>query len=256
MKGMKKGLLAGVVLCCMPMLTACSFRETLGILWNSEDKIVGEDSANADNEKLEAANIDENVEIPVITNEMGEPATYGLNGEAEPLVADASVNDGGTLSYQWYRNNVDSNGGGTQIEGAVGNSFVPPTAEPGTTYYYVVVTNTVGDGIQLAASATKCITVTEEPAVTEEVPAEEPAGAEGTWKESEQGWWFEYTDGTYPANKWEQIEGEWYVFDENGYMRKGWYQEGDKWYYLNENGTMAHDTEVEGYYLGSDGVMQ
>lgn len=36
----------------------------------------------------------------------------------------------------------------------------------------------------------------------------------------------------------------------------GWYQEGDKWYYFQENGAMAHDTDVDGYHLGSDGVMQ
>lgn len=255
----KKALLAGMVLCCMPMMTACSFKETLGILWNGDEKT--EDGNNtSSNTDLDAANIDENVEKPTITNELGEPVTYGLNGQAEALVVEAMVNDGGTLSYQWYRNNVDSNGGGTAIEGAIENSFVPPTSEPGITYYYVVVTNTVGGGIQLTASPTKCVTVTEEPAVEEpaaEAPEEEAAQeVQGTWKQSEAGWWYEYADGTYPSNKWEQINGEWYAFDENGYMRKGWYQEGEKWYYLNDNGTMAHDTDVDGYHLGSDGVMQ
>ena len=57
-------------------------------------------------------------------------------------------------------------------------------------------------------------------------------------------------------NKWEEIDGKWYVFDENGYIRTGWYQEGDKWYYLNEDGSMAVDTDVDGYHLGPDGVMQ
>ena len=39
-------------------------------------------------------------------------------------------------------------------------------------------------------------------------------------------------------------------------MRTGWFQDGDKWYYLNDDGTMARDTDVDGYHLGSDGVMQ
>lgn len=264
MKWIKKGMLVVMVLLCMSMLSACSFKETLGILWNGENK---EDTGKKEEtqqseDQLQAADIDENVEKPVIANELGEPVTYGLNAEAEPMTVEASVSDGGTLSYQWYRNNVDSNGGGTEIEGAVENSFTPGTSEPGTTYYYVVVTNTVGTGIQLTTSLTKCVTVTEEeilaPEETEEAPeaVEEPQQAAGTWKESENGWWYEYADGTYPTAKWEQIDGEWYAFDENGYIRKGWYQEGDKWYYLNENGTMARDTDVDGYHLGSDGVMQ
>ena len=29
MRKIKKGLLAGMVLCCMPVLSACSFKETL-----------------------------------------------------------------------------------------------------------------------------------------------------------------------------------------------------------------------------------
>lgn len=255
----KKALLAGMVLCCMPVMSACSFKETLGILWNGDEKTEDGSSASSSVD-LDAANVDESVEKPTITNELGEPVTYGLNGQAEALTVEAVVNDGGTLSYQWYRNNVDSNGGGTAIDAAVESSFVPPTSEPGITYYYVVVTNTVGEGIQLIASPTKCVTVTEEPAVEEQAAdtsAEETAQeVQGTWKQSENGWWFEYTDGTYPSGKWERINGEWYAFDENGYMRKGWYQEGDKWYYLKDDGTMAHDMDVDGYHLGSDGVMQ
>ena len=46
------------------------------------------------------------------------------------------------------------------------------------------------------------------------------------------------------------------MFDENGFMRTGWYLDGDKYYYFDENGVMLHDTDVEGYHLGSDGVMQ
>lgn len=257
MKGIKKGLLAGMILCCMPMLTACSFRETLKILWNSEEKPSGEETAKLSNTKMKAANIDTNVEVPTIGEGLGDPATYGLNGEAEPIVVEASVDDGGTLSYQWYRNNVDSNGGGTIIEGAVENSYIPPTSEAGTSYYYVVVTNTIGEGIQMQTSATKCITVTEEPAeVIAPEEGSESADAEGTWIRNENGGQFMYADGTLATAKWEQIEGESYVFDENGYVRTGWYQEGPNWYYLNELGALVRDADVDGYHLGPDGVRQ
>ena len=252
MRHNKKAILAGIVLCCMPLVSACSFKDTLEILWNGEDKTEKTDTVNAQ-ATLEAANIDENVEKPTITSEMGEPVTYSLNGEAEAIVIEAEVKDGGTLSYQWYKNNVDSNGGGTKIEGAVESSFVPPTSDLGTTYYYVVVTNKVEDGVQMTARQTKCVTVTEEEAGSETATEE----SQGTWKQTESGsWMYIYPDGTNAVSKWEYIQGEWYMFDENGYMRTGWYLDGDKYYYFDENGVMLHDTDVEGYHLGSDGVMQ
>jgi len=55
---------------------------------------------------------------------------------------EASVSDGGTLSYQWYVNEEDSNHGGTKIDGATGDSYTVPTEQPGTFYYYVEITNT------------------------------------------------------------------------------------------------------------------
>lgn len=63
---------------------------------------------------------------------------------------------------------MDSNGGGTAIDGATEATYTPPTTESGTIYYYVVVTNTVGDGVQLTASGTKCVTITEQEAAPEE----------------------------------------------------------------------------------------
>lgn len=59
----------------------------------------------------------------------------------EPLKANASVNDGGTLSYQWYINNVNSNENGQPINNATGDTYVPDLDVPGTYYYYVIVTN-------------------------------------------------------------------------------------------------------------------
>jgi uncharacterized repeat protein (TIGR02543 family) len=68
--------------------------------------------------------------------------TYSLNAHASPLTVQASVSDGGTLSYRWYRNTANSNSGGTLISGAGSASYTPPTNAAGTVYYYVVVTNT------------------------------------------------------------------------------------------------------------------
>ena len=63
-------------------------------------------------------------------------------GENAELSVEAVVNDGGTLSYQWYSNTAKSNTGGTPIGGAVSAKYEPLTDVAGTMYYYVIVTNT------------------------------------------------------------------------------------------------------------------
>ena len=161
---LKRGLLAGIALCCMPLMTACSAKDTIGILVGNNSEDTKKEETTVD---LNAANIDDSVEKPQITSEMGDPVTYDLHGTADALTVEATVSEG-TLSFQWYRNNVDSNGGGTAIDGATEATYTPPTTESGTVYYYVVVTNTVGDGVQLTASGTKCVTVTEQEAAPEE----------------------------------------------------------------------------------------
>ncbi len=161
---LKRGLLAGIALCCMPLMTACSAKDTIGILVGNNSEDTKKEEVTVD---LNAANIDDSVEKPQITSEMGDPVTYDLHATADALTVEATVSEG-TLSYQWYRNNVDSNGGGTAIDGATEATYTPPTTESGTIYYYVVVTNTVGDGVQLTASGTKSVTITEQEAAPEE----------------------------------------------------------------------------------------
>lgn len=175
-KWMKKVCAAGIIICCMPMLTACSAKETLNILWDMESE---KEDKTVVTEKKDAYTIDEAIEKPVIANDISEPLTYDLNGQAQPIVVECTVGDGGTLSYQWYRNNVNSNGGGTVMEGATESTFTPPTDKSGVSYYYVVVTNTIGNGIQMVTSTTKCITITEVEAVPTEAPVvtDQPAAA-------------------------------------------------------------------------------
>ncbi|MDR1119812.1 MAG: leucine-rich repeat protein [Dysgonamonadaceae bacterium] len=81
-----------------------------------------------------------NERTPVIS---AHPQDAKINiGGSVTLTVTASVNDGGTLSYQWYSNTSNSNTGGKVINGATGNSYSPPTTVKGTIWYYVVVTNT------------------------------------------------------------------------------------------------------------------
>ena len=75
------------------------------------------------------------LEIPVISVQ---PQNATVNeGEAVTLSVQASVSDGGSLSYQWYDGST-----GLAISGATGDSYSPPTTPAGTYYYYVAVTNT------------------------------------------------------------------------------------------------------------------
>ncbi|AFA49371.1 Ig-like domain-containing protein [Acetobacterium woodii] len=56
---------------------------------------------------------------------------------------DAVVNDGGTLSYQWFKTSAAVNADGTPIAGATDKTLeVDATGLSGTTYYYVEITNT------------------------------------------------------------------------------------------------------------------
>ncbi|MGQ7890402.1 S-layer homology domain-containing protein [Paenibacillus sp. WC2504] len=86
-----------------------------------------------------------------------QPTGAAVNeGDSSPtLSVAASVSDGGLLSYQWYSNTTNSTSGGTAISSATSPIYAAPTATPGTTYYYVVVTNT-----NSSVSGTKTSTVT------------------------------------------------------------------------------------------------
>lgn len=71
-------------------------------------------------------------------------ATYSVGDSAAALDGTTNVTDGGTVTYQWYRNTSASNAGGTPIDGGTGATYIPSTATAGVFYYYVVATNTNG----------------------------------------------------------------------------------------------------------------
>jgi hypothetical protein len=79
-------------------------------------------------------------QTPVITAQP-QSATYTFGATATALSVTANVADGGVLSYQWYSNTSESNTGGTEISEATASIYTHPIVV-GTTYYYVIVTNT------------------------------------------------------------------------------------------------------------------
>jgi uncharacterized repeat protein (TIGR02543 family) len=108
-------------------------------------------------------------ETPVIS--VGpQSAVYAQNAATAPLSVTASVSDGGTLSYQWYKNTVNSNIGGTLI--ASTEIFTVPTDTVWTFYYYAVVTNTntAVDGEQTATAASDTAVITVNPLTNAETP--------------------------------------------------------------------------------------
>ena len=71
-----------------------------------------------------------NAQAPLI---ISQPVGKTLaEGELATLEVAASVNDGGTLSYQWYQNTINSNAGGTPIPGETNQSYQAPTDQEGT----------------------------------------------------------------------------------------------------------------------------
>lgn len=82
---------------------------------------------------------------PVITQQPEE--VYVRAGMSFTLSVEATVPEGGTLSYQWYQN-------GNVIEGATGSSYSARTSEVSSTLYSVVVTNSYTLGGETLTAST------------------------------------------------------------------------------------------------------
>ena len=157
MNKLKKSLLTVSCICCVTMMSGCSVTETV-------DKIMGKTNEAATKDVVEkkvtdGKKISDSVAVPQIVTDLEGSVTYTLGTPAEPLTVEAVSSDGGTISYQWYCSDVDVNGGGDVIEGATAASYTPNVSEAGSNYYYVLITNTVGDGIQMTTSGLKEVVV-------------------------------------------------------------------------------------------------
>ena len=73
----------------------------------------------------------------------------------------------------------------------------------------------------------------------------------GEWKEDEQGWWYEYSDGTYPKTSWRKIDGKWYYFNSKGYWIDNNTYEKDT---LKGIDVSAWQEEVDWQAVKNDGV--
>lgn len=66
---------------------------------------------------------------------------------------------------------------------------------------------------------------------------------EGTWKQDENGWWYENKNGAYPKNTWlYDFDGKWYYFNSTGYMVTN--QVIDGGYQVDENGVCTNPQKL------------
>ena len=78
---------------------------------------------------------------PSITTQPVESSSYCVGDPATTLTVVADTHGlAGTLSYQWYKNTINSTTGGTPV-GTNATNYTPLTTTAGTLYYYVKVTN-------------------------------------------------------------------------------------------------------------------
>ena len=94
------------------------------------------------------------------------------------------------------------------------------------------------------------------------------------WENTDRGWKYKESNGSYVTNTWKQVDGIWYFFDGEGYiatswrqingvwyffnasgaMVTGWVQSGNDWYYMNQSGAMlSNTTTADGYRLDASG---
>ena len=249
---LKKGILAVMLVGCMTFLSGCSLGETWELLWGNH-KSESEESTAQDVFDPNAIKVDENVEAPKFSKNLEGKAAYAVGDKAKALAVEAKVEGDGEISYQWYKNTVDSNGGGMKIEGATEAKYTPDTSEEGYWYYFVVATNTVNKAVNMTTSDIVEIHVD---------PNKEPAPKEGEetpgWAQDKNGWYYVADNGNRVKGKWKEVKGKWYLFDKKGYMLTGWQEVKDIWYYLNDDGAMATGfITVDGkkYYLNDKGQM-
>lgn len=77
----------------------------------------------------------------------------------------------------------------------------------------------------------------------------------GEWKKNNTGWWYEFSDGTWPANAWIYENNNYYYFNSSGYMiYQQWLKIGSYWYYFYGNGAMARNTWIDNWYVDNGGV--
>ena len=84
--------------------------------------------------------------------------TQTLCQNTVPAVLSVDASGGiGVFSYQWYSNSTSNTLTGAQVLNATNNTFIPPTLNVGTTYYYCVISQPNGPGCSVTSNASEVI---------------------------------------------------------------------------------------------------
>lgn len=82
------------------------------------------------------------------------------------------------------------------------------------------------------------------------------------WQKNSTGWWYQYSDGSYPKNKFAKIKDVWYYFNDSGYsLANQWKKHTDgAWYYFDNTGAMVKNgwknINNKWYYFLGEGAMK
>ena len=197
----RKSILIPVALLCGALLfSGCSFGQVVDRFVGRNKQLTDTVIATSEQTADEALTIDESLEAPVFAQDLTGAMTV-IQGSVFKLQAEAAVSDGGTVTYQWYRNNVNANGGGTQIGGATDTVVEVDTTEAKSVFYYVVATNRHGESVNMSVSGVFGVTI---------IP-------EGSWEQDDTGFRYVQQDGTNPADTPMIVDGMIYIINADGY---------------------------------------
>ena len=84
-------------------------------------------------------------DAPIVIVRQPVGATYCVGQTATPL--SVLVQGDGPFEYQWYLSEEDTPGSGNPLQDETGEQYTPPTDVESTFYYYVTITNTLGDQV-------------------------------------------------------------------------------------------------------------
>ncbi|MDO4489627.1 MAG: hypothetical protein Q4B85_00930 [Lachnospiraceae bacterium] len=244
MKMKRLGALLAVGICSAAMLTGCSFQEIKTTVVETTHSLFGkteEVTSEKKEDKIEKSGkaVDESVEKPEFTGILDGTVQLTM-GSNFGILSPAEVSEG-TVTYQWYSNNVDSNGGGTPVENATEDHLYVDTSAPSHKFFYVVATNEVDGKINKNTSGTIEVVVWDI----------------GSWLEGEDGKVrYMMIDGTYPKNTWFQIDGNFCYVKEDGARSTGLVEIEGKTYYFSDEGYLQKNTTgPNGELVDENGVV-
>lgn len=116
-------------------------------------------------DKLAAAGIYAIGELPAeaaapVIHLQPEASTTVAQNESVHLYVGASAVDGGKISYKWFKNDSDSDTGGTAVSGGTTSALSVDTSAAATSYYYCEVTNTKNNSTKMVKTTVATVEVT------------------------------------------------------------------------------------------------